>query len=767
MADLTRRSVLKTLGATVVAGATAGAVVDPAGAAAGAVADPAVAGAAPRPDLTRPTSDPALDARLARLLRRMTVDEKLGQLQQSLGNSADAAAAARAGLLGGVLGLDAAAAINALQRVAVEESRLGIPLLFGFDVIHGFLTTFPIPLAQAASFDPEVAATDAAVAAREAGSAGLRWTFAPMIDVSHEPRWGRVAEGYGEDPYLASAFAVAKTRGYQGGDYSAPDRLAACAKHYVAYGGVEGGRDYNTVDVSEQRLRNLYLPPFRAAVRAGAATLMAAFNTINGVPAHGNRHTLTDVLRGEWGFDGFVVSDYTGVAELITHGAAADGADAARLALTAGVDMEMVSTEFVTHGKRLLAEGRLSMRRLDDAVLRILRVKARAGLFDRPYVDESREITAPAPADRAAARRIAARCMVLLKNTGALLPLSTGVGSIAVVGPLGDNAPDLAGTWAAKGARLFPPVTILEGIRATAPAARVTYAAGCAVTGTDESGIPAAVAAARAADVTVVAVGESADLTGEGGSRSDIGLPGVQATLVSAIAATGRPFVVVLVNGRPLTLAGVDAAAPAILEAWHPGVEGGNAVADVLFGAVNPGGRLPASFPRDVGQVPIYYNHENTGRPADPNNRDTSKYLDLPDGPLYPFGYGLSYTTFAISDLAVRPARIAVARLRAGAQVEVGVRVRNTGPRAGDEVVQLYLRHRAASVVQPVRRLRGFRRVTLDPGQQIAITFRLAADDVGFYGNSGTGELLVEPGVIDIFVGGSSTADLTQSLVLT
>jgi beta-glucosidase len=752
MSDLTRRGLLQGLGTTVLASGAAGTLV-------GRTAAWDLAG--------QPAADPALEARVSGLLARMTVDEKLGQLQQLLGNSANAVAAARAGLLGGVLGLDNASAINALQRVAVQESRLGIPLIFGLDVIHGFLTTFPIPLAQASSFDPAVAVADATIAAKEAASAGLKWTFAPMIDVSHEPRWGRVAEGYGEDPFLASAFAAAKTRGYQGTDYGAVDRLAACAKHYAAYGAVEGGRDYNTGDVSEQRLRNLYLPPFRAAVQAGAATLMASFNTISGVPAHANRHTLTDILKREWHFDGFVVSDYTGVHELINHGIAADGADAARLALTAGVDMEMVSTDYRSHGKRLLAQRQISMQRLDDAVSRILRVKLRAGLFERPYVDEAREITAPAPTDRATARRVAARSMVLLKNAGGLLPLPAGVASIAVVGPLGNDSANLSGTWAGKGAGLFPPVAILDGIRAAAPAATVTFTPGCAITGTDTGGIPAAVAAAAGAQVTVVVVGESADLSGEASSRSDIGLPGVQSQLVSAIKATGKPFVVVLVNGRALTISDVDAAAPAILEAWHPGIEGGHAVADVLFGVVNPGGKLPVSFPRSAGQLPIYYNHENTGRPYDPNSKFTSKYLDLADGPLYPFGYGLSYTTFEVSELALHPARIGVAQLRGGAHVDVTVGVRNTGTRTGDEVVQLYLHDRAASIVQPVRRLRGFQRVTLQPGQHGTATFRLTVEDLGFYGNSGVGEFLIEPGTVDIYVGTSSRAELTQALQLT
>ncbi|MFI8932090.1 glycoside hydrolase family 3 N-terminal domain-containing protein [Streptomyces sp. NPDC053474] len=706
----------------------------------------------------------------------MTVEEKLGQLQQLAwawdtgpggGATKDVEDAARAGRLGSVLSVFGAKTTNALQRVAVEESRLGIPLLFGLDVIHGFWTTFPIPLAQAASFDPAVTAADAEVSAREARANGVHWTFSPMMDVTHEPRWGRIAESCGEDPYLTAEFAAAKVRGYQGRDYAAKDRIAACAKHFVAYGGAEGGRDYNTVDVSESRLRNLYLPPFKAALDAGVATVMASFNTVGGVPAHGNAHTLTDVLRKEWGFDGFVVSDWTGVQELVAHGFAEDGAAAARLALTAGVDMEMVSTTLREHGRQLLREGGISEHRLDDAVARILRLKFALGLFDDPYVNEGAAVTGPTPATRAAARATAARCLVLLKNDRATLPLKSSVASLAVVGPFADSD-DLLGTWVVPAAaKKYPAVKVLDAVRRAAPGARVTYALGVDAGGEDTSGIPAAVAAARGADVTVVVVGEPPALSGEAAARADIGLPGAQEKLIEAVAATGKPFVVVLVNGRPLTVGGWLESAPAVLEAWHPGLEAGNAIADVLFGKVNPGGKLPVSFPRAVGQIPVHYNHESTGRPYAADNKYTSKYLDLPPDPQFAFGHGLSYTTFALGEPRLSRADVPARALRAGDTVEVSVTVTNTGAREGDEVVQLYVHDLAASIAQPVRRLRGFRRVTLAAGASRTVRFRLGARDLGFWTNDPRGEFLVERGAFDVYVGNSSTAKGKRRLTVT
>ncbi|MBW5420125.1 glycosyl hydrolase [Streptomyces sp. BG9H] len=771
MRDVRRRTLLSAIGGTAVAGGAVGA----AGAAGTATAE-----AAPGPP--GPASA-RHDHRIQRLLARMTVEEKLGQLQQlpwawntgpGGGATKDVEDAARAGRLGSVLSIYGAKTTNALQRIAVEESRLGIPLLFGLDVIHGFWTTFPIPLAQAASFDPDVAKADGEVSAREARSHGVHWTFSPMMDVTHEPRWGRIAEGNGEDPFLTAAFAAAKVRGYQGepdddgrAAYGAKDRVAACAKHFVAYGGAEGGRDYNTVDVSESRLRNLYLPPFKAALEAGAATVMASFNTINGVPAHGNTHTLTDILKKEWGFDGVVVSDWAGVQELIPHGFAEDGADAARLSLNAGVDMEMTSTHLVVHGKRLLREGRISERRLDDAVSRVLRLKADLGLFEDPYVDEGAALDGPTPAARRAARSTAARSMVLLKNEGRALPLKRSVKSLAVVGPFGDSE-DLLGTWSFPGAaKKYPSVKVLDAIRRAVPGAKVTYARGVDPEGEETTGIPKAVAAARAADVTVVVVGEPPAMSGEAAARSDIGLPGGQERLVAAVAAAGKPFVVVLVNGRPLTMGDWLGSAPAVLEAWHPGLEAGNAIADVLFGEVVPGGKLPVSFPRTVGQIPVHYNHESTGRPYDAGNKYTSKYLDLPPGPRFAFGHGLSYTTFEIGEPSLSREQISANALREGDTLEVSVSVTNTGDRAGDEVVQLYVHDIAASITQPVRKLRGFRRVTLEPGRSRTVRFRIGADDLGFWTNAQDGEFRVEEGAVDLYVGASSETGAKRRLTIT
>ncbi|MFD3514585.1 glycoside hydrolase family 3 N-terminal domain-containing protein [Streptomyces sp. NPDC058657] len=789
MSGVRRRSVLAAFGGTVAAGAaaataqaaqaaqgTATGAADTVQAAAGANGPAAAAARPPRPGSAGGRHEREISA----LLRTMTVDEKLGQLQQlpwayetgpGGGGTEAATKAVREGRLGSVLSIYGGRANNALQKIAVEETRLGIPLLYGLDVIHGMLTTFPIPLAQAASFDPRVAATDAEVSAREARSHGVHWTFAPMMDVTREPRWGRIAEGSGEDPYLTSVLAAAKVVAYQGTeagrDLAAKDRIAACAKHFVAYGGAEGGRDYNTVVASESQLRNFYLPPFKAALDAGCATVMASFNTVNGVPAHGNARLLTGILKDDWEFGGFVVSDWAGVQELIPHGFAADGGEAARLGLNAGVDMEMTSTHLADHGKKLLRAGLITEERLDDAVRRVLRLKYELGLFDNPYVDEKDIVREPTPAARKAARDTAARTMVLLKNDKKALPLPPATRSVAVVGPFGDS-PDLLGTWTTPlAAQKWPAVTVLAGIRAALPGAEVTYALGVDAEGKDTSGIPAAVAAAQAADVTVVVVGEGAALSGEAAARADLGLPGNQEQLIAAVAATGRPFVVVLVNGRPLTIGDWLASAPAVLEAWHGGTEAGNAIADVLFGKVNPGGKLPVTFPRSVGQIPIHYHHEPTGRPYDPKNKYTSKYLDLPHGPEFAFGHGLSYTTFETG--APKPSRTSVpARaLRDGDTVEVAVTLTNTGDREGDEVVQLYVHDRFASVVQPVRKLRGFRRVRLAAGRSTTVRFRLGAEDLGFWTNSEDGTFVVEEGDFDLYAGTSSEATAKATLKVT
>lgn len=728
---------------------------------------------------TANSADRSIEAQVNTLIGRMTLDEKLQQLQL-LSDGQVTNDDARNGV-GGVFSLVDPAKINALQHVAVEQSRLHIPILFAYDTIHGYRTVFPIPLGAASAFDPQVVAADDRIGARESAAVGIKQIYSPMVDVSHEPRWGRISEAGGEDPYLNSVLAAARVKAAQGSDYSAPDKVVTSVKHYAAYGQPEGGREYNTTDLSEQRLRNLYLPPYKAAIDAGADTVMCSFNAINGVPGCADPNTETSILKGEWGFDGFIESDYTAVAELRAcpprtpddgpcgHGVAADGPDAAALALNAGTDSEMVSTNIRDYGPQLVADGRVSIKRIDDAVRRILRVKFRAGLFDHPYVDVTKAESAQLRPDAvAAARTAAARSMVLLKNDGATLPLDPAK-KTAVIGPLADDQHDLLGPWWGQG-RDQDAVSVYHGIKAQSPNA--SYAQGCPILNTEPpantptdvcgstSGFDAAVAAARSADQVVLALGESREQSGEAASRSDLDLPGQQQQLIEAIRATGKPFVVVLFNGRPLTLEKAAAASPAILEAWFPGVQAGNAVADVLFGQVNPGGKLPVSFPRSIGQVPIYYNHEPTGRPCDATSKYNSRYRDLATcSPLYEFGYGLSYTTFSISNL-----RLSAGSVRANGSVTASVDVVNTGQRRGDEVVQLYLHDPVASISQPVRRLRGFQRVTLAPDQKQTITFTVDRRDFGFYNNQG--RFVVEPGQIDLYAGDSSSADLTKSFTV-
>ena len=713
--------------------------------------------------------------RIEALLAKMTLEEKFGQLQQLDGLAEGAyrpehLELARKGLLGSTLNVRGASQVNALQKVAVEESRLKIPIIFAFDVIHGYRTVFPIPLGEAASWDPSSAERSAAIAAAETRAAGVHWTFAPMVDIARDARWGRIAEGAGEDPYLGSAIAAARVRGFQGDDYSRPDKVVATAKHWVAYGAAEGGRDYNTVDMSERTLRTIFLPPFKAALEAGVGTFMSAFNELNGVPASANPFTLTTVLRDEWKFDGMVVSDYTSVVELIAHRVAADEADAARLALPAGVDMEMVSRAYATHGPRLVKEGRLPMSAVDEAVRRVLRIKLRAGLFDRPYADAALEkATMLKPEFRTAARDIAARSMVLLKNER-VLPFDSAVRRVAVIGPLADDKANMMGNWTGDG-RQEDVVTVLEGIKAAlGSGAQVTHAPGVSLSvealmpeaptaaSTDRDGIAKAVETARAADVVVLVLGETGAMSGEAASRSSIDLPGRQRELARQVIATGKAVAVVLMNGRPLAIPSLASEAPAILEAWFPGTEAGHAVADVLFGRVNPGGKLPVTFPRNAGQAPLYYNHSSTGRPPDPKNKYTSKYLDVPWTPLYPFGHGLSYTTFTIRDLKVSGGH------NTSDSLTVSALVANTGTRAGDEVVQLYVQDVVASVTRPVQELKGFERLTLGPGEHKEVRFALGPAELGFYDRQM--RWTVEPGEFRIRVSNSSEGGLSTSVHL-
>lgn len=731
-----------------------------------------------------------VEKRIDALIAQMTLEEKLGQLQQLDGQAEgkyrpEHLELARKGLLGSTLNVRGAVQTNELQKVAVEQSRLKIPLIFGFDVIHGYRTIFPVPLGEAASWDPAAVERAASVAALETRASGVHWTFAPMVDIARDARWGRIVEGSGEDPYLGSVMARARVRGFQGTDYSAADKIVACAKHFVAYGAAEAGRDYNTTDMSERVLREVYLPPFKAAVDAGVGTFMTSFNDLNGVPATGNQFLLTDVLRGEWKFDGFVVSDYTAVMELMNHRMAANEVEAAQYGLNAGTDMEMVSKFYNQHGGELLRQGKVSQKTIDEAVRRILRIKFRLGLFDKPYADEARERTAILnAANVAASREIAARSMVLLKNERSTLPLKKDVQSIAVIGPLADDPKAMLGSWAGDG-KASDTVTLLAGIKEKVPGAKIVHAKGVAIdvpgatgnfdvkpvtdsnaggtnvtsaanieaarnatTPVGPNSIQEAVNAARSADVTILAVGETAEMSGEAASRTSLDLPGRQLELIQAIHALGKPYVVVLMNGRPLTIGWLADNSPAILETWFAGTQAGPAIADVLFGDVNPGGKLPVTFPRTLGQVPIYYNHKSTGRPPT-DQKYTSKYLDVPVTPLYPFGYGLSYTQFKIG-----PPELSATSIRPNGQVTVSVEVENAGGLTGDEVVQLYIQDVASSVTRPVKELKGFQRVTLKAGEKRRVQFTLTPEHLGFLNREM--RFVVEPGDFKIMVGPNS-----------
>ena len=689
-----------------------------------------------------PYEDSALpvETRVADLLGRMSLAEKIGQLSQlrmEIDSERTQAARLAAGGLGSFLGAaPTPGRRNHLQREAVEDSRLGIPLIFGFDTIHGFRTVFPIPLGLAAAWDPDLLERTDAFAAAESAAAGIDWVFAPMVDIARDPRWGRIAEGYGEDPWLASQLAAAAVRGFQGPDYGRPDRVAACLKHFVGYGATEGGREYNTTEIGLPTLRNIYLPPYRAGVAAGAATVMSAFNLLNGIPASANRFTLTDVLRGEWGFRGFVVSDWDSVLEIIHHGYAADKAEAAYDGLHAGVDMEMVSDCYSTQIPALLAQGRLTSADVDEAVRRVLRVKFAKGLFERPYAAER-------PIDRAAgaalAREAAQRACVLLKNENNLLPLSHAPKRIALIGPLGDDAGDLLGCWPGMG-RSEDVVTLRRGLAAALPGAQIQAARGCELTGGTDAGIAEAVALARNSEVVILAVGEPALWSGENNFRSSLGLPGLQEELVRRVAAVGKPVITVLFAGRPLAVPEVLAESGAVLLAWHPGIQGGPALADLLTGAAAPSGRITASFPRSVGQVPVYYNHQATGRPM----RD---YRDGPREPLLPFGFGLTYTHFTYGASQVRRGPGEPSTVTATATVA------NDGAAAGTEVVQLYIRELACSFgARPIRELRGFRRVSLAAGESRTVEFTLSTADLGAWtpegkwvAQAGDYELVIAP----------------------
>lgn len=704
------------------------------------------------------------EAKIDSLLVLMTLEEKIGQLQQlSISRSINDSVfdMVRMGKVGSFLNARNLAIRNMMQKIAVEESRLGIPLIFGRDVIHGYRTIFPIPLGQAASWNPELVEKASEIAAKEASSEGIDWTFAPMIDIARDPRWGRIAEGCGEDPYLTSVFARAMVRGFQGSDLKDPATIAACGKHYVGYGDAEGGKDYNTTLIPESELRNIYLPPYKALVDEGAQTIMSAFNDLNGVPASGNEFTLRQVLREEWKFDGFVVSDWASIEEMIMHGFCKDGSEAALKGMRAGVDMEMVSTTYLNNLADLVNGNKLNISFIDMAVRNILRVKFRLGLFDRPYVEEPQEDVILTAGNLETAKRLSTESCVLLKNRNNILPVKKSVTSIAIIGPLADAPLDQLGTWAGDG-RAEHSQTPLAALKGLNDHRRYIYAPG-SKTSRDQSteGFAAAMAAARNSQMVFLFLGEEAILSGENHCRAFLNLPGAQEQLIESLAATGKPLVGIILAGRPLVLSKVEDKLDAILYAWHPGTMAGPAIADLLLGNEVPSGKLTVSFPRAEGQIPVYYNHRNTGRPpteeqqkmipGDPVNPVgfVSFYLDLDYRPRYPFGYGLSYTTFEYSGL-----RMSADTISMKDTLEIEVTVTNTGIYEAFETSQLYIRDLYASITRPVKELKGFQKFSLKPGESETLSFNLTSADLAFYDNSG--KCLIESGDFDLYVGSNS-----------
>ncbi len=706
------------------------------------------------------SADQEIERRVDSVLAKMTLEEKVGQMNQiSTGGEAtgpvlgtgDDFKDLRNGKIGSILNLVGADKTREAQEIAVNDTRLGIPLIFGLDVIHGYRTIFPIPLGEAASWDTAGIRESARIAAIEASAQGVQWTFAPMVDIARDPRWGRIMEGAGEDPFFGSMVAKARVEGFQGENLSDNNSIVACAKHYAAYGAAEGGRDYNTVDMSERTLNEIYLRPFLAAVDAGVGTLMNSFNEIAGIPASGNAYILRDKLKGEWGFKGFVVSDWNSIGEMVNHGVAADREGAAEIAIKAGSDMDMCSKSYLDFLPGLVKSGVVDEKLVDDAVRRILRIKFKLGLFDDPYrycspEREKEMLFAPAHVDHA--RDIARKSIVLLKNEDKLLPLSKKTHTIAVIGPLGDSQADLLSNWSAKG-RPEEAVSLLTGIGKKVPDAKVIYAKGCDITGDSKTGFAEAVSAARSADVVILAVGEGGMMSGEAHSRAYIDIPGVQVDLIREIHKTGKPVVVVLMNGRPVTMEWTANNMPAILETWFLGTEGGDAIADVIFGDYVPSGKLPVSIPLTVGQIPVYYNHKNTGRPFEDDQFFTSRYLDIPNDPLYPFGYGLSYTTFAYSAITLSKNEIGF-----GEPLTISVKVTNTGDFDGEEVVQMYVRDLVGSVTRPVKELKGFKKVMIRKGESVEVSFELTSDDLRFFNDKM--DFVAEAGDFNVFVGTNS-----------
>ncbi len=702
--------------------------------------------------------DQETELKIDKLIQSMTLEEKTGQMNQISHEwqpgTVDVEAELKKGNIGSFLFVKDVNLRNHYQKLAVEQSRLGIPVIFGYDVIHGYRTIFPIPLGEAASWDLDLMEKTASIAAKEAKSVGIDWTFSPMVDIARDPRWGRIAEGAGEDTYLGALIVKAKVHGYQGDDLSASDTIAACLKHFAAYGAAQAGREYHTTDVPERILRNIYLPPFKAGVNAGAATLMSGFNDLNGVPATGNRFILTDILRDEWNFNGFVVSDWESVRELIPHGFAKDKAHAAILASTAGVDMDMASQSYYENIPGLVKEGKLSEDVVDEAVRRILRVKYALGLFDNPYIDTNlHKKVILAHEHRLIARQAVRESIVLVKNDDSLLPLDGTAKSIAIIGPLADNKPDLLGTWSVA-ANADDVVSVIDGLRQKFDKeCEINYAKGCDIEGGSTDGFSQAVETANKSEIVIMALGEGAMHSGEAHSRAELNLPGLQLQLLKEIQKTGKRVILLLFTGRPLTINWEMDNISTILIAWHPGIEGGNGIADVLAGDYNPSGKITATFPRHVGQIPLYYNMKNTGRPFNQDVRYTSRYIDMPNAPLLPFGFGLSYTKFSYANLSIKNNKVKIP-----GSVAVSVDITNTGNYDGHEVVQMYIRDHVGSVTRPVKELKGFQRIFLKKGETKKVEFELNTSDLKFFGLDM--EYTVEPGEFTVWIGTSSNEGL-------
>ena len=704
----------------------------------------------------------SFEQRADSVLALMTLEEKVGQLVQYSGGWATGVETGkptegsdeliRKGKVGSFLNVVSSKLTGKMQKIAAEESRLKIPLIFGLDVIHGYVSTFPVPLAEASSWNPSLVEKSARMQALEASSAGIHWTFNPMVDIARDPRWGRIMEGSGEDPYLGSQMAAARVRGYQGNDLSANNTILACVKHYAGYGGAEGGRDYNTVDLSERNFRDFYLPPYKAGVEAGAGSLMASFNEIGGVPSSASKFLMTQILRNEWKTDAFVVSDWNSIGELIPHGVAKDLKEAAKLGIESTVDMDMEANAYYSHLANLVREGKIDIKLVDAAVRRVLIAKFKLGLFDDPfkYCNEEREqktIKSKEIVD--ATNEVALESIVLLKNEKNLLPLDKKLKSIAVVGYLAKSISDPLGGWSALGDS-NDVVSIFDGIKnKIGKDVKINYAKGCKITGNDKSGFNEAINVAKLSDVIIAVVGETRNMSGEASSRATLDLPGVQEDLLKELYKIGKPIVVILMNGRPLTIPWLQENIPAIVEAWYPGISAGSVVADILFGDVNPSGKLTVTFPRYVGQIPIYYNHKNTGRPHDPKNHYTSYYMDLDNTPLYPFGFGLSYTTFEYSNLTLDKKEI-----KKNESLKVFVDVKNTGTREGKEVVQLYIRDLVGSVTRPVKELKDFKKISLKPGETKHVEFTITPDKLKFYDINM--DYVLESGDFQVFVGTNS-----------